>query len=76
MYNIYIYFYLQYEFPWLRGYPSTFPCFKRPVVRVDRPVRGLLLEMLWSALPGRPFPTVLDMVSQTGAWGGLGLGCG
>ena len=23
---------------------------------------GLLLEMLWSALPGRPFPTVLDMV--------------
>eukprot|EP00434_Breviolum_minutum_P024718 symbB.v1.2.021831.t1/scaffold1910.1/size96378/3 len=23
---------------------------------------SLLLEMLWSALPGRPFPTVLDMV--------------
>ena len=27
------------------------------------PQRGLLLEMLWSALPGRPFPTVLDMAS-------------
>ena len=36
---------------------------------------GLLLEMLWSALPGRPFPTVLDMVRPGGVDANRGDRC-
>ncbi|CAL1135679.1 unnamed protein product [Cladocopium goreaui] len=41
--------------------PAAIPVCLRHELRGTKEI-GLLLEMLWSALPGRPFPTVLDMV--------------